>query len=184
MKNLKLLVFSFILPSLLVAGCEEDKRSESERINDKINEITQKPEQKVISILGEQVNYFKKNKAFFGSRDIKGEEPELFSGYTGKCYGYYIRPRLTQNNNNVVDNVYVYADQDACGGNWGISLKLLIGAVYTVKLPNSEQTKIVSILCKENDGAYLYRGNISSSKYENNVLTCPDGTTQVYSKVN
>lgn len=56
MKNLKLLVFSLILPSLLFTGCE-DQRSESERVNDEIDKSTQNAEQKVISILNKQINY-------------------------------------------------------------------------------------------------------------------------------
>lgn len=182
MKNLKLLVFSLILPSLLFTGCE-DKRSQSERINDEINKITQNAEQKVIFIMNEQMNYFHKNQSFVLFPDIKGEELKWYSTNADKCYGYYIRPGVIHNNNDVVDSVYVYADQDACGDNWGITLKLLVGAVYAVKPPGSEQIKLISILCKENDGAYLYRGNVSPPKYSNNVLTCPPKTTQVYSNV-
>lgn len=183
MKNFKLLVFSLILPSLLFTGCE-DKRSESERVNDKINKITQNAEQKVTSILNEQINYFHKNKSFFVSPDIKAEEPEWYYPFTEKCYGYYMRPGIIHNNNNVVDSIYVYASQDACRGNWGIRLKLLTSAVYAIKVPNSKQIKIISILCKEDDGAYLYRDNPSPPKYANDVLTCPTDTTQVYQKVN
>lgn len=97
------------------------------------------------------------------------------------CYGYYTRlGNVNSNINNIADSIYVYAFQDACKGHWGFTLNLYVGAVFAVQLPGSKQLKIVSVICKENDTAYLSRKNLSLPEYTSGVLKCPPRTTKVY----
>ncbi|MEH1920087.1 hypothetical protein [Nostoc sp.] len=118
--------------------------------------------------------------------DQKGQETSLKDWVIGdpqSCYRYYIRPgniKINTNINNVADSIYIYAFQDACKGHWGFTLNLYVGAIFAVQLPGSKELKMVSVICKENDTAYLSRKNLSLPEYTSDVLKCPSKTTKVY----
>ncbi|GBE92943.1 hypothetical protein [Nostoc cycadae] len=132
-------------------------------------------------ILQEQETNFPKEKILSLITNKVGKEPSLTDWVFGEpttCYGYYSAPGDT--NKNVVDSVYYYAFQDACKGQWGFRLNLYVGAVFAVPIPGSKQLKTISILCKENQLAYVSRKDLSPPQYKNGLLSCPSKTHQVY----
>jgi hypothetical protein len=178
----KILFFSIISLSLLLAGCQR-KDGGNKAMSEKIDRIIKNAENHLISMINEQEDYFSKHKSFFIPPEQKGEVPswaEWVFTDPKTCYGYY--PRPGDNIANVVDNIYIYAFQDACSGHSGFTLKLYVGAVFAVPLPGSKQVKTVSIICKENNTAFLSRIDVYQSppKYTNGVLKCPPETTKVY----
>ncbi|MEH2124331.1 hypothetical protein [Nostoc sp.] len=181
----KLLIFSIGFLSLLLTGCSSEDGG-NQAMSEKIDRITIKAKKKLISMITTQEAVFSKQKSFVIITDQKGQEPSLKDWVIGdpqSCYGYYTRAENVKNNtniNNIADSIYVYAFQDACKGHWGFTLKLYVGAVFAVKLPDSKQLKMVSVICKENDTAYLSRKSLSLPEYTNGGLKCPSKTTQVY----
>uniref|UniRef100_A0A0C1R9X2 Uncharacterized protein n=1 Tax=Tolypothrix bouteillei VB521301 TaxID=1479485 RepID=A0A0C1R9X2_9CYAN len=76
--------------------------------------------------------------------------------------------------------IYSYARQEACGGNWGITLSSYVGAVFVVPTAMNKQMKMLSIICKGPAPGYAplnYRPD-----YINGIIDCPPDTTKVYFK--
>ncbi|BAY18941.1 hypothetical protein NIES21_47990 [Anabaenopsis circularis NIES-21] len=176
--NLFVIFFAFCI-SFLCVGCQNPDGGNKEA--KQRERIILQAEENLKRILQEQETNFPKEKIISLIVNKVGQEPSLTDwvfGYPTTCYGYYSSPGDI--NNNVVDSVYYYAFQDACKGQWGFRLELYVGAVFAVPIPGSKQLKTISILCKENQFAYVSRKNLSPPKYKNGLLSCPPKTHQVY----
>ncbi|MGV0107435.1 hypothetical protein [Nostoc sp. DSM 114167] len=184
----KLLIFSIAFLSLFLTGCSSEDGG-NQAMNEKIDRITINAKKKLISMITTQEAVFAKQKSFVIITDQKGQEPSFKDWVIGdpqSCYGYYTRAQNVKSNTNInyiTDSIFVYAFQDACKGHWGFpgfTLNLYVGAVFAVKVPDSKQLKMVSVICKENNTAYLSRKNLSLPEYTSGVLKCPSKTTKVY----
>ncbi|MDZ8030628.1 MAG: hypothetical protein RMX89_05925 [Nostoc sp. DedSLP04] len=173
--SLKFLVFSIILLSFFVGGCE--KEDENKAMDKKISRLEEEAEKQIISKVKTQRNYFLKNKIFFIPPDEPatnyGSSPPIFG--TQICYQYYTKTDTNILSKTTIDAVYSYGVQDDCGGMFGFELRWYVGASFAVRIPGNKQVKLISIVCRSNEFGRVP----SRPEYINGVVKCPPETTQV-----
>ena len=173
--SLKLLIFSIILLSFFVVGCE--KEDENKAMDEKISRLEKEAEKHILSKVKIQRNYFLKNKNFFILPDEVatnyGSFPPIFG--TQICYRYYTETDTNVLSKTTIDAVYSYGVQDDCGGMFGFELRWYVGASFAVRIPGDKQVKLISIVCQSNDFGRVP----SRPEYINGVVKCPSKTTQV-----
>lgn len=173
--SLKFLVFSIILLSFFVVGCE--KEDENKAMDEKISRLEKEAEKHIISKVKIQRNYLLKNKNFFIPHDEVATNYGSFSPIFGTqiCYLYYTKTDTNILSKTTIDAVYSYGVQDDCGGMFGFELRWYVGASFAVRIPGDKQVKLISIVCQSNDFGRVP----SRPEYINGVVKCPSKTTQV-----
>ncbi|MEH2127849.1 hypothetical protein [Nostoc sp.] len=162
---------NIILINLLVAGCAEIYSPGEEPQYEKITEDN------IISMIQTQKNYFSTHKSFLKPLDKPLKSNSSFFK-TEKCYGYYTKTIPAINGTSTVNGIYIYATQEACGGNWGIDLSSYIGGVFVVPIIDAKEIKVVSIVCTSTGPGYAplnYR-----PYYTNGFIDCPPEAKKVY----
>ncbi|MEH1933127.1 MAG: hypothetical protein V7L14_05260 [Nostoc sp.] len=172
---LKLLVFSIILLSFFVGGCE--KEDENKAMHKQISRLEEEAEKHIISKVKTQRNYFLKHKTFFIPPDEPatkyGSFPPIFG--TQRCYQYYTKTDTNVLYKTTIDAIYSYGVQGDCGGMFGFELRWYVGASFAVRITGDKQLKLISIVCRSNEFGRVP----SRPEYIKGVVKCPPETTQV-----
>ncbi|MDZ8067560.1 MAG: hypothetical protein RMY64_18370 [Nostoc sp. DedQUE08] len=173
--SLKLLVFSIILLSFLIGGCE--KEDENKALDEKISRLEREAEKNIISKVQTQNNYFLKHKTFLKPPDEPATKYGSFPPILGtqRCYRYYTETDTKVFSQTTIDAVYSYAVQDDCAGMFGFELRSYVGAVFAVRMNGDKQLKMISIVCRNKESYELP----SQPEYINSVVKCPAKAIQV-----